>query len=104
VPVSLVAVRHNLEPGGNGAPAPAGTAAAADEATESDDELEGGSSANWSPERRTAEELVGSAAWQTGKCCTDPCLKLCCRQHLGQLYCGWLVGALFRTGRAEGQQ
>jgi hypothetical protein len=55
-------VRHNLQPGSNGAPVAASNAAAADEAADSDDELEGGSSATWSPERHTAEELVGSVA------------------------------------------
>lgn len=54
----VATVRHNLEPSSNGAPAAVSPATAPDEATESDDELEGSSSANWSPERRTAEELV----------------------------------------------
>lgn len=55
----LRAVRHNLEPGSDSAPAATNdaAAAAAEETTESDEEEEG-SSANWSFERRTAEELV----------------------------------------------
>ena len=81
-----VTVRHNLQPGSNGAPVAAGGAAAAtaDEAAESDDELEGGSSATWSPERRTAEDLVGSITWQHGAGCTAPSTAVCCIRHPGQ--------------------
>jgi hypothetical protein len=95
-------VRHNLQPGSNGAPvapgaAAAAAAAAADEAAESDDELEGGSSATWSPERRTAEELVCSIAWQHGVGCTAPHTNVCCMRHPGQPLYALRAAAYFRA-------
>ena len=55
-------VRHNLAPGSEGAPAAANVNAAAPAAEDAgDDSDEEDASASWSPERRTAEELVRTA-------------------------------------------
>lgn len=93
-----VTVRHNLEPGSNGAPVAADTTAASAEATESDDELEGGSSATWSPERRTAEELVGTFA------AAPPLYFRCMRQprQPRQLQCALQVAAFASCRKGAG--
>lgn len=91
----LRAVRHNLEPGSDSAPpATNGAAAAAAEETTESDEEEEGSSANWSFERRTAEELV---KFELSQHPSDNHFKPCstrCRASSGAPQRCWCAGSM----------